>query len=465
MIFKHLESILGDRGVISDPEELKGFTVDGLVPQAVAVPADLAQAAEVLKMADSQGWTVLIRGGGTKSRSGYPTGKLDLVLSTSRLDKIIDMDPANLTVTAQAGVVLSDLQDLLAGLENRCFFPLDSSLTEQADYMCSGRDYHKGVFLPLDPPRSEAATLGGITAAGSTGPRRLKYRLPRDLILGVRFVTPLGEIVGMGGKTVKNVSGYDVSKLMIGSFGSLGLIGEMSFRLLPLPEKREGLLVSFRDLAGAVSFSQAVLGSKLEPEALEIMNAEALNLSPSTNLKPAPDNLAVGLSLAGFQEEVNREVADLEKMARDHGALEKEKLGAKGGWTFWQGYTDGWLSPGRVKLKAGFPLAAFPEFLAHTAQATAGFKCAWSASAGCGLAAVGLPEDHGPDLIAGLGETLRAKAVSLNGSLVVEAAPREVRSKLDPWGPVRNDFNLMKRLKQDIDPRGILNPGRFVGGI
>jgi len=464
MSIKQLEGILGRRGVVGDPEELEAFAVDGLTPRAVAVPADLAQAAEVLKLAGSQGWAVVIRGGGTKLRSGFPARKLDLVLSTRRLDKIIDMDPANLTVTAQAGVVLADLQDLLAGLENRCFFPLDSDLTERAESMCSGRDY-KGVFLPLDPPRSEAATLGGIAATGSTGPKRLKHRHPRDLILGVRFVTPLGEIVGMGGKTVKNVSGYDVSKLMIGSFGSLGLIAEMSFRLLPLPEERAGLLFSFPDLDGAVSFCRSVLGSKLEPEAVEIINAEALGLSPSTNLQPTAGGLAVGLSLAGFQEEVGREVADLEGMARDHGARETEKLGAEGAKAFWRGYADGWLSPGRVKLKAGFPLAAFPEFLAHVQEASAGLNCAWSASPGCGLASVGLPEELDSDRAAGLGESLRAKAISLKGSLVVEAGPPELREKLDPWGPVRNDFGLMKRLKEDIDPRSILNPGRFVGGL
>ena len=108
---------------------------------------------------------------------GKPPSRFNLVLSTSRLNKIVDLDVANLTVTAQAGVKLADLQDLLAGAENRCFFPPDDNLKEQADYMCSGGDY-KGVFLPLDPPFPDRVTLGGIVAANSTGPKRLRYGLP-----------------------------------------------------------------------------------------------------------------------------------------------------------------------------------------------------------------------------------------------------------------------------------------------
>ena len=171
------------------------------------------------------------------------------------MNKIIDLDVANLTVTAQAGVKLADLQDLLAGTENRCFFPPDDNLKEQADYMCSSRDY-KGVFLPLDPPFPDRVTLGGIVAANSTGPKRLRYGLPRDLILGVKYVSPTGEIIGMGGKTVKNVSGYDVSKIMIGSLGTLGILGEITFRLLPLPEQIATVVAAF----GTFSRRQGLCG-------------------------------------------------------------------------------------------------------------------------------------------------------------------------------------------------------------
>jgi FAD/FMN-containing dehydrogenase len=128
----------------------------------------------------------------------------------------------------------------------------------------------------MDPPFSEKATLGGIVAANTTGPRRLLYGLPRDLVLGVRFVTPKGDIIGAGGKTVKNVSGYDVSKLMIGSLGSLGILCEMTLRLLPLPEKMETLLFSFDSFSDAGAFAAAILGTKLLPAAVEVVNRATL---------------------------------------------------------------------------------------------------------------------------------------------------------------------------------------------
>ena len=241
---------LNPQMVAHDTATLTRFSVDGVVPEAVVYPANLSQVSEVIKLANREKWAVTPWGSGTKMGIGQVPKRLDLVLCTSRLDKIIDIDVANLTVTAQAGVKLGDLQDLLGGAENRCFFPLEGDLKAQADYMCSGRDY-KGVFLPLDPPFPDKATLGGIIATNSTGPKRLRYGLPRDLILGVRYVSPTGEIIGMGGKTVKNVSGYDVSKIMIGSLGTLGIIGDITLRLLPLPERISTILVSFKGLAAA----------------------------------------------------------------------------------------------------------------------------------------------------------------------------------------------------------------------
>ncbi len=249
MDIKLLHGILSPQMVVNDSATLTQFSVDGVIPEAVVYPANLSQVSEVIKLANREKWAVTPWGSGTKMEIGLVPKRLNLVLCASRLDKIIDIDVANLTVTAQAGVKLGDLQDLLGGAENRCFFPLEGDLKAQADYMCSGRDY-KGVFLPLDPPFPDKATLGGIIATNSTGPKRLHYGLPRDLILGMRYVSPTGEIIGMGGKTVKNVSGYDVSKIMIGSLGTLGIIGDITLRLLPLPEQCATLLVSFNRSCG-----------------------------------------------------------------------------------------------------------------------------------------------------------------------------------------------------------------------
>ncbi|MGD9320854.1 MAG: FAD-binding oxidoreductase, partial [Desulfobacteraceae bacterium] len=219
-----------------DPETLSAHSVDDLTPKAVAFPESLEQVSQVVKMAQKEKWAVLPWGSGSKIGVGNPPSHIDLVISTNRLNKIIDMDTANLTVTAQAGVKFRDLQTSLAGEENRCYLPYESPTTVSDEPVCSDRD-HMGCFIPMMPPFSHSATLGGIIAANSSGPVRLLYGLPRDMVLGVRYVAADGEIVGLGGKTVKNVSGYDMCKLMIGSRGSLGILGEMTLRLLPLPER------------------------------------------------------------------------------------------------------------------------------------------------------------------------------------------------------------------------------------
>ena len=193
-----LEAICGSSGVVSDPAALDGYRIDGITPQAAVLPSSLKEAAEVVRLANADGFSLAILGGGSLSGMGGSLSGAEVVLCTRRLDKVIDMDVENLTVTAQAGVRFGDLQDLLSGLENRCFFP-QGDLEKQAEYMCSSRDY-KGSYVPLDPPLASTATLGGTVAGGVTGPMRLRHGLPRDVLLGVRLVSPPGEIIGMGGK-------------------------------------------------------------------------------------------------------------------------------------------------------------------------------------------------------------------------------------------------------------------------
>lgn len=455
-----LEEILGAGGLLTDPDALQGHTLDGQAPGAVALPQTLEEASAVIKQANADGLTLVILGGGTTGGPGEVAGPPDLVLSTKRLDKIIDMDTDNLTVTAQAGVVLGDLQDLVGGLENRCYFPIDSEFEEQADYMCSSREY-KGSFLPLDPALAARSTLGGIVAANKVGPRRLKYRLPRDLILGIRFITPTGEIIGMGGKTVKNVSGYDISKLMIGSLGSLGMLAEITIRLLPLPEATDGILIGFDSLEKAVDFSDLVLSSKLLPEACELMNKRALDLAGSAGLELPDGGFAVGLALGGFKVEVDRELADLQSMADSRGATGVRVLGPEVAAMFWSDYADVGLTKGAVKVKAAFLLGAFADFLAAAIEADP--SAAISAGIGSGTASCFLTEE-GADA-AGWVQALRAKAEELQGAVIIEAGSPGLKKQVGTFGRTRTDFGLMKSIKQEIDPNGVCSPGRFVGGL
>ncbi len=471
MDIKLLHGILNPQMVSSDTATLTRFSVDGVVPEAVVYPANLSQVSEVIKLANREKWAVTPWGSGTKMEIGQVPKRLDLVLCASRLDKIIDIDVANLTVTAQAGVKLGDLQDLLGGAENRCFFPLEGDLKTQADYMCSGRDY-KGVFLPLDPPFPDKATLGGIIATNSTGPKRLRYGLPRDLILGVRYVSPTGEIIGMGGKTVKNVSGYDVSKIMIGSLGTLGIIGDITLRLLPLPEQIATILVSFNELTAVTGFAKRVLNSKLLPTSLEVFNRDGYSLSASTDLKAPSGRWCVAVGIEGFSEEVKREITDLKDMAHFEKAIEMAELDSDSTIVFWKNLANCALTLPKdgetvVKFKAGFLISNFPEVLEAWTNILPDDFCALTTSAGLGLACAYLviKTDSDIEKAARLGKAFRETAENYGGSMVVEFAPATLKQKLDPWGSPQADFVLMRRIKDSLDPLNVLNPGRFLGGI
>ena len=471
MNLQSLHEALSPQQVSTDPSILTAFSVDGVSPKTVVYPTSLSQAAEVIKLANAKNWAVVPWGGGTKMGLGGVPARVDVVLSTSRLDKIIDIDTANLTVTAQAGVLLGDLQDLLGGSENRCYFPVDTDLKKQADYMCSARDY-KGVFLPMDPPFADRSTLGGIVSSNSTGPKRLRHGHPRDLVLGVRYVAPTGEIIGMGGKTVKNVSGYDVSKIMVGALGTLGLLGDLTCRLLPLPEQVAALLVRFGTLGAARNFSDRVLNSKLLPTSLEMLNGPAYNLASSADLNVDPTNWIVAIGLEGFSEEVRREVADLKEMARQENASDLAELDKDKASVFWKNLTDCSATAtkqGRVvvKFKGSFLISHYADILDAWLTASEGSECALRASPGLGLAHAYFFDATGADLdkLARLGTAFRAAAEVHGGSMVVECAPASLKQKLDPWGGLRGDFVLMRRIKEHVDPLGVMNPGRFVGGL
>ena len=248
--FRHLKEIVGEANVIQDPDRIKAYAVDGMTPKAVVSPGSVEEVSKLLAYANSEKLAVVPRGNGTKMAQGGVPRKLDVVLSMLRINRITEHDVPNLSLSVQAGMTLSAVQEKLAATG-------------------------KGSFLPLDPPYTEKATIGGIIATNGSGPRRYLYSTARDLLLGLKAVSPNGDIVAFGGKTVKNVSGYDMTKLMIGSWGALGVITEITTKLLPLPEASATLLVSFEDLAKAGSLTRKVLHSALLPSAMELMDGKA----------------------------------------------------------------------------------------------------------------------------------------------------------------------------------------------
>ena len=433
-----LREMVGQANVIEDPERIKAFAVDGLTPKAVVAHGSVEEISRLLAYAKSERLAVAPRGNGTKMAWGGVPRKLDLVLSMLRINRITEHDIPNLSLSVQAGLTLKAVQERLAGTG-------------------------KGSFFPLDPPYDKA-TIGGIIAVNDSGPRRYLYSSARDLLLGLKAVVPGGDIVAFGGKTVKNVSGYDMTKLMIGSWGALGVITEITTKLLPLPEDSATLLVAFDALAEAGSLTRRVLHSVLLPSAMELMDGNA------ANRLGAKGKYLVAFSLEGVGEAVERQVAEIGEMGRKEGATGTGILRGEEDRAFWIRVRDFPLaSHAPVILKSNVVISKVAEVFGSYEKIAqeAGIGCAFIGHAGNGILRSHILEDAmaRPDKVIDLIGRFMTEAGKHDGNLFVESCPGGLKGKVDVWGLPRSDVALMRRLKEEVDPTGVLNPGRFVGGI
>jgi glycolate oxidase FAD binding subunit len=377
--------------------------------------------------------------------------KIDIILSTNRLNRIKDSDCENLTLSAESGITLSEVQKSLAKVG-------------------------KGYFLPLDPPFTDKATLGGIVATNSSGPKRLLYGTSRDLIIGTKAVFPNGDRVVSGGKTVKNVSGYDMCKLLIGSYGTLGIICEMTFKLLPLPEKEATLSLFFAKLEEADGFARQVRSSQLIPSSIEILNALTVkNMKYSMSI-PLNGNYLVAIGLEGVAESIGRQISEMNEIGKKYGVLETVTLNSEKHHAFWialrdfsQGLAEKY--PNLISLKSNFLISKSGEMVGSYERITKefGMDSAFICHSGNGiLYSYILPGKNfrsKVESIVILVGKLTGEALKNEGNLLVESSPLLIKKKVDVWGQSRSDYLVVHRLKEQIDPAGILNVGRFVGGI
>ncbi len=444
-----LREIVGEANVITDPERLRTLAVDGLTARAMVSPGTMEETSKVVAYAYSEKLAVIPSGGGTKMALGGIPKKYDILLSTQRLNRYNDYDIANLTVGVESGLTLAEIQAKLAG---------------------EGRGY----FIPLDPQHSQGATVGGIVATNDSGAKRFLYGACRDFILGMKAVMPNGDIVSAGGKAVKNVAGYDMTKLMIGSMGAVGIICEITFRITPRPDAEATMLFPFNGLKEAAGFLKKLLHSKYYPATLDLLNAKtAVELKATSALK---GRYVAVVALEGIEEAVARLKKDLGQMGRQEGATDAAVLDGDAHREFWIAYRD--LADGLAKthaqlvsLKANFSLSKAEEMFGSCEKELqeAGLNGNLFCRAGNGILHAVLPlgEDlsaKSAALVAFIGK-LTAEAVKNGGNCIVERAPKAIKEKVSVWGQTRSDAVVVRRLKEKLDPAGIMNPGRYVGGV
>ncbi|HLX41419.1 MAG TPA: FAD-binding oxidoreductase, partial [Ktedonobacteraceae bacterium] len=234
--------------ISGEADTVRDYAVDGFLPLLVVTPDTVEEVALVVALANQHGLTLLARGGGSRMNVGGLPGQIDVLLETSKLTHLLEYEAPDLTCHVEAGLTLAALQAQLA---------------------------LQGQRLALDPPDARQATLGGILASNASGPKRLRYGSARDQVIGLRVVQANGEIARSGGRVVKNVAGYDLNKLYIGSLGTLGIIVEANFKLQPLPVVERTLLLTFTNANDAMQMVIATLGSLLTPSAIELIDAGA----------------------------------------------------------------------------------------------------------------------------------------------------------------------------------------------
>jgi FAD/FMN-containing dehydrogenase len=290
----------------------------------------------------------------------------------------------------------------------------------------------------------------------------------------MKAVFPNGDVVVSGGKTVKNVSGYDMCKLLIGSYGTLAILCEMTFKLLPLPEKEATLGLSFAALKDADGFVRELRGSQLIPSSIEILNGSAAQKMRYS--VPPNGNYLVATGLDGVAESIDRQVSEMSEIGKKHGTLEAVTLDSEKHRAFWVALRD---FPARltdedsnvISMKSNFLISKCGEILGSYEKIAQGLgiDCAFISHAGNGIlyshVLPGKSFRSKVESFVELIEKLTAEAVKNGGSLVVESAPLSVKKKVDVWGQSRSDYLVVRRLKEQIDPAGVLNMGRFVGGI
>jgi glycolate oxidase FAD binding subunit len=414
-----LEDLQGIVGKDNVREASTEDVVEGVEPSLVVEPGSVEEISAVMKLATREGLAVSPRGGGTKMDLGAPPRELDLVLSTARMDGIIEHVPGDQIVRTQSGVKLAALQEKLG----------------EANQM-----------LAIDPPEKDA-TVGGVVAANSSGPRRYKYGTVRDLIIGITVVLADGTVAKAGGKVVKNVAGYDLSKLFTGSLGTLGVIADANFRLHPRPESSRTVGVEIETPQAARDAAQAIVHSQVEATAIELHWSDEAKLI-SVLLESIPGGIDAKEETASFLLKEFGEVRMLEDEEADNlGPLSTGSAGDE------------------VEIKIGAPPADLAGVLDSVLNAAdrRDVTVRITGHAGTGLTYAGL--SGAEDALVEVVEEVREIRTRSGGSVVVRRAPASFKNRVDLWGPAGDYLGLTRRVKEKFDPGYLMNPGRFIGGI
>ncbi|WP_240416048.1 FAD-binding oxidoreductase [Paenibacillus periandrae] len=411
----------------------------------VVFPDEERKIEQILGWACKNHVRVAPQGGSTKDAYGHPGDGTDVILSLRKMSGILEHSAGDLIVTVLPGTTLHELQQALG---------------------------KEGQFLPLDPAWGEQSTLGGIVAANASGPKRAMYGSARDYLIASRICYPDGSLIRTGAKVVKNVAGYDMNKLFIGSMGTLGVFTELTFKIRPIPGYAGALAVRSPDLLKLRKLQEMLLDSQLEPSTVEWVNGR-LGKHIFGREFESPMML---VSFEDVERSVQFQLSWLLEACGSLGVVVQEQI---------SGYEETQAVISRLRehlpnsndipddklvvivklLSTITEIPAIYEVVQNSADVR-GLELDFHGGLYTGISRATVRADLGQqqEVLEWL-RTVESFLGSLNGRSVIEFAPLKIKEKLNVWGAEAEDWDLMKGIKHKIDPNRILNPGRFVGGI
>ena len=450
------------------------WAIDGVEPLEVVSPSSEDQLSRVVASADSDGTALFPRGGGTRIDLGGVPSRPGIVIDMTGIDQVVAHNYADLTATFQAGITMRQVSETLS---------------------------QHGQLLAVDPPLPGRATIGGTLAAGVSGPLKWHFGHPRDTVIGMKVVQPDGQVTKSGGQVVKNVSGYDMSRLHVGGLGSLGIILEASFKLTPVPMYEKTIIAAYRSIEGAQSTALGIFNSHVMPLAMTAFDASSAR---RIGMDSEPSRWHLAVRLGGRSRTLDRQVDDVTSICGKSDSYELESMEGRSAERFWQSLRDlGWDSESAPLL--GIHVSALPSDLVKIVSAVDQTQCLaldpsiaaqpafgavdifWYPSSPSPLTGEGwsLPRTRSggegdrrrptrtlSDNESILADELRRmisqfqRAVAgIGGSAVVQLCPPEIKRDIDVWGGEPPGIETMRRLKKQYDPNNIMNPGRFVGSM
>lgn len=448
-ILKELEKIVGRANLFTDAEELVVYSYDATrqesLPWAVARPASAREVSEILLLANREQFPVIARGAGTGMSGGSVPASGGLVLSFERMNRILEIDERNRMAVAEPGVITGDLQ---AEVEAR------------------------GLFYPPDPASHQFCTLGGNVAECAGGLRAVKYGVTRDYILGLEVVLPTGEIIETGARTLKSVAGYDLTRLIIGSEGTLGVVTKIIVKLLPLPEGIQTLSAFFPDVRSAAQAVSRITASAIIPRALELIDGGAIR-AVENYLKQDISRGSGAMLLAEVDGPLAvsaSEIATLERICRENGAVTVKRAADQGEqdqlWKIRRSISPALytIKPRKINEDIVVPPSRVPDIIAEVQEIAKryGLLIVTFGHAGDGNIHVNIliDEEERPNAMKAVKEVFAA-VLRMQGSISGEHGIGLSKAAYLPMEVGKHALEAMKKIKRALDPNNILNPGKI----